>query len=109
MKNLKKLRTSQHLSQLKLAEHFNLTQQSIWKYENDLAQPDLDTLTKLAKFFNTSVDYLIGNTDNSRKYESLWETELNEDELYHLRLYRAASPELKGLMNQLLIVFNKEE
>lgn len=50
MKNLKKLRTSRHLSQFKLAELFHISQQSVWKYENDLAQPDLELIIAFANF-----------------------------------------------------------
>lgn len=44
MKNLKILREEFGLSQQKLADLFNLSQQSIYKYENDLAEPDFQTL-----------------------------------------------------------------
>mgnify|MGYP002557585924 CR=1 FL=1 len=99
MKNLKKLRTSRHLSQFKLAELFHISQQSVWKYENDLAQPDLELIIAFANFFNTSIDYLVGN------YETLSETELNEDELAHLRLYRASAPEVRKLSEQMMQLY----
>lgn len=105
MKNLKKLRTSRHLSQFKLAELFHISQQSVWKYENDLAQPDLELIIAFANFFNTSIDYLVGNTNNPRKYETLSETELNEDELAHLRLYRASAPEVRKLSEQMMQLY----
>ena len=60
MKNLKKLRTERGLSQQKLAEKFNLSQQAIYKYENSLAEPDIQTMKNLALFFHTTIDYLIG-------------------------------------------------
>ena len=63
MKHLKELREKKHLSQQKLASIINVSQQSIYKYENDLAEPDFKTLMDLADFFDTSVDYIIGNTD----------------------------------------------
>ena len=60
MKNLKKLRTENHLSQQQLADMLYITQQSVWKYENGLAEPDIDTLKALAKIFHTGVDEIIG-------------------------------------------------
>ena len=102
MKNLKKLRNSRHLSQFKLAELFHISQQSVWKYENDLAQPDLELIIAFANFFNTSIDYLVGNTNNPRKYETLSETELNEDELAHLRL---SAPEVRKLSEQMMQLY----
>ena len=59
MKRLKELRQKQKISQQKLAEHFHISQQSIWKYENGLAEPDICTLIQFADYFQTSVDYLI--------------------------------------------------
>ena len=61
--NLKKLRKERNLSQQELAEILGISQQSINKYENHDVQPDFHTLKKMAMFFNTSVDYLIGNDD----------------------------------------------
>lgn len=66
MENLKKLRLERNLSQQKLAEAIGLSQQTITKYENGKTQPDFQTLMTLAEFFHTSVDYLIGYTNNPR-------------------------------------------
>ena len=63
VKNLKTLREDRQLSQQKLGEQIGVTQQAIYKYENDLAEPDIRTLILLSRFFETSVDYLIGNSD----------------------------------------------
>lgn len=60
LKNLRTLREERGLSQQKLADKFCLSQQSIYKYENGLAEPDFATLKQFASFFNTSIDYLIG-------------------------------------------------
>ena len=67
MKNLKTLRLSKNLSQQQLALRLDLSQQTIYKYENQITEPDIATLIKLADYFNTSVDYLIGNTDNPQR------------------------------------------
>lgn len=47
----------------------------------------------------------MGNTNNPRKYETLSETELNEDELAHLRLYRASAPEVRKLSEQMMQLY----
>lgn len=39
VKNLKTLREDRQLSQQKLGEQIGVTQQAIYKYENDLAEP----------------------------------------------------------------------
>ena len=71
MENLKKLRLERNLSQQKLAEALGLTQQAIAKYENGKTQPDFDTLMALAEFFHTSVDYLIGYTNNPQCHRTV--------------------------------------
>lgn len=61
MENLKRLRENADLSQQGLANEIGLTQQKIHSYENDLYEHDIATLKQLANYFDTSVDYLIGN------------------------------------------------
>ena len=51
MKNLKKLRLSMNLSQQALAEQLHISQQSIYKYENGITEPNLDILKNMADFF----------------------------------------------------------
>lgn len=61
---LKELRREARISQQRLADHLNISQQSINKYENHDVEPDLDLLMRMADFFHTTVDYLIGYSDN---------------------------------------------
>lgn len=56
---IKKLRTGQNLSQDDLAEKLYVTRQSISKYENAEAMPDIDKLVQLAEIFGVSLDYLV--------------------------------------------------
>lgn len=95
MHNLKKLRNARNLSQQKLADEFNLSQQSIYKYENDLAEPDLQTLKGFASFFHTSVDYLIDYTPEDDKTKGNPHIELTIDEAHLLYLYQRLSTDTK--------------
>ena len=88
MKHLKTLRAQKNLSQQKLADILHISQQSVYKYENGISSPDLDTVIKMADFFNCSVDYIIGYSDVPHKVEFLTETMLNEDELRLIMAYR---------------------
>ena len=51
------------LTQRQLAEQLGITQPSYIRYENGSAEPNIDTLIKLADIFDVSVDYLIGRTE----------------------------------------------
>lgn len=80
LKNLKALRESAHLSQSQLGEIIGMSQQSINRYENHPTEPDIKTLSLLADYFETSIDYLVGHTDIRRKIEPIQPYDLNERE-----------------------------
>lgn len=65
---LKELRKSKGISQLKLAMDLGMNQNSISRYENLERQADYATLIKFADYFNVSIDYLLGRTDNPDRY-----------------------------------------
>ena len=62
---LKKQRETMNLSQQELASRLNLSQSTIAYYELDKKQPPHATLNKIASFFDVSIDYLLGRTNDS--------------------------------------------
>ena len=66
---LKELRKKKGLSQLRLATELNTTQNTISRYETGEREPGIDELIKIADYFNISVDYLIGRTDDPKLYK----------------------------------------
>lgn len=64
MIRLKELRKQKKLSQLQLAMALNMNQNSISRYETGEHEADYATLILLADYFNVSVDYLLGRTDD---------------------------------------------
>ena len=66
---IRDLREDRDLSQKELAQYLNIKQNTYSRYEtNDRAIP-LDMICQLADFYNTSVDYLLGRTDEPKPYE----------------------------------------
>lgn len=63
---LKELRKKKNISQLRLATDLNTTQNTISRYETGEREPGIDELIKIADYFNVSVDYLIGRTENPK-------------------------------------------
>lgn len=59
---IKSLRKEKGLTQVQLAEAFNLDQTAISKWENGKALPDTQMLIRLAEFFDVSTDYLLGRS-----------------------------------------------
>ena len=53
------LRTAQNLSQGDLAERLDVSRQSISKWENNNAVPDLEKLLRLSEVFGISLDELV--------------------------------------------------
>ena len=60
---LKELRKKRKISQLKLALDLNMNQNTISRYENIEREADYETLIKIADYFDVSLDYLLGRTD----------------------------------------------
>ena len=99
MQNLKKLRLERKLSQQKLAEQFGITQQAIFNYENGITEPDIYMLKRMADFFHTSIDYLVGYTDCAVTYKDttfLVEGNIPSNELRFLSMYRSMTDRAKG-------------
>ena len=61
---LKKQRLQIGITQEFLAMELQLTPSSIWKYANARRFPRLSGLVSIADYFNISIDYLLGRTDN---------------------------------------------
>ena len=58
--NLRMLRAKYKLSQQDIGNIVGLTGQAISRWENEITQPDNDSLIKLSKYFDVSTDYLLG-------------------------------------------------
>jgi len=61
-KHIKELREENNLTQVELAKILDTSAQNISAYENG-REPSYDTLSKISKTFDCSVDYLIGRSD----------------------------------------------
>ena len=88
LENLRLLRTRLNISQAKLGEAVGMSQQSINQYENHDVEPDIGTLVRLADFFGTSVDFLIGHTDVRRPVEETQPHDLNARETALIARFR---------------------
>ena len=66
MIRLKELRKQKKISQVKLAIDLQMHQNSISRYERGERQADYTSLIRFADYFNVSIDYLLGRTDNPK-------------------------------------------
>ncbi len=102
VKNLRLLREEMGLSQQKLAEILNVTQQTVFKYEKTSVEPDIEMLIKLAGFFEVSVDYLIGNSEIREKNSGYETMILSENEVSHIKLWRSLPKNIRSRIEELL-------
>lgn len=65
----RELREGSHLYQRQLAEYLHCTQQTYSRYETGELTPSLLVMENLAEFYGTSVDYLMGFTDEKTPYK----------------------------------------
>ncbi len=68
---IRDLREDRDLTQTAIAKILGCTQQTYSRYESGEITIDIYNLIKLAKFYNTSCDYLLGLTDISTPYTSI--------------------------------------
>ena len=67
-KRIRDLREDKDLLQKDIAILLNCTQVTYSRYELGLRDIPTDVLIKLAKFHKTSIDYLLGLTDDKKPY-----------------------------------------
>lgn len=62
-KRITELREGIKISQKKLAKLIGLTQPSVYRYENNIADLPSETLLWYANYFDVSLDYIFGRTE----------------------------------------------
>lgn len=65
---LRDLREDHDITQKALAEYLHIRQNTYSQYENGQRQIPVSALIELAKYFDTSVDYLLELTDVRKPY-----------------------------------------
>lgn len=63
MNRLRNLRLEQNKSLEVVAKYLNVTIQTVSNYETGKREMNPDTLLKLSKYYNVSIDYLLGKSD----------------------------------------------
>jgi transcriptional regulator with XRE-family HTH domain len=65
---LRDLREDRDITQKTLADYLHIKQNTYSQYENGQRQLPIEILIKLAIYFHTSTDYILGLTDISTPY-----------------------------------------
>lgn len=92
-KRLKEQRKKKNLKQDEIAHIFGVAPSTIGAYERGSRQTTLDTICKMSLFFNVSVDYMLGLTNDERTIETF----KNEDK---------KSTEIRDFLQDQSVLFN---
>ncbi len=68
---LKDIREDMDITQKEIAEFLHIKQNTYSQYENEQRGLPIEALIKLAGFFNTSTDYILGLTDEREPYPAV--------------------------------------
>lgn len=67
-KRLKKCRDKTGLPQIKVAIYCDITERTYQNYELGIREPKVSILMRIARFYDVSIDYLVGLTDDPAPY-----------------------------------------
>lgn len=101
MKNLAKIRKQTGRTQRNLSIVLGFSQELISKYERGLSNPSIQSLKRMASFFNCSVDYLIDFTDNPAPNINLTPEQSNIISKYNM-LSTSDKARVEGYIDSLL-------
>ncbi len=71
LKRIRDFREDNDLKQVEIAQFLNMKQPQYARYESGKRDFPLDILIKLAEFYNTSTDYLLGLTNEIKPYPKI--------------------------------------
>ncbi|MBU5308036.1 helix-turn-helix domain-containing protein [Clostridioides mangenotii] len=108
---LKQLRFEKDMTGEELGKVFNVTKVAISNWESGRRFPDQDTLIHICDYFNVSIDYLLGRTDNkspisdidTKKIEEL--TNNNEDMHNLIRKLYELDPKTQNKIKKMIDAF----
>lgn len=106
---LRTLMEDRNTSQKDLADYLGKTRQAISLYCTGESAPDLDALVKIAQYFDTSTDYLLGlETDPAHKPSAVTELGLDPRVICEIRKIRTGLLSGNRMAQEGLNIFLKE-
>lgn len=63
LSRIKELRTEKGLTLIEMSNQLGIGKATINNYELGRSEPNISTLIKLAEYFDVSIDYLVGRSD----------------------------------------------
>ena len=104
MIKLLELRLEKGYTQREIAKELSISQGTYNNWENGRTQPSIEQLISLASLFSVSVDYLIGNADDSFAFSAV--ENLTKEEKTLLKNFRSLNQEARDGLLQFLVKKN---
>lgn len=96
---LRMLRHNKHVTQAKVCKQLGISVQSLSRYENDQAEPDMDVLYNLADYYNVDINYLYNYAESKKK---VTDYRLVNGDSSLLSKYHTCSKDLQRLIKRLV-------
>lgn len=103
---LKDLREDMDMNQTKIANIIGTSQSYYAQYENGNRTIPFDRVVILAEFYDVSIDYIAGRTNDKR---GLTRSELSENETDLIKKFRSLSIERQSRILERIDVFTEEQ
>ena len=107
---LKGLRESTRLSQKEFAGKLGLTQSAVNRYENNQSEASYKTLLSYADYFDVSLDYILGRTEQpqGKLYDFKPKLEDDEDMRQFIEMCFDPNTPMSGKLKEMLLQMMKE-
>lgn len=92
-KSLKELLKAHNISQNRLANAIGFSQRAVSKWVNEQAEPTETAIVACAKFFNISIDEMLGAQDEATLFDLSDFALFSEREKELIELYRTSDPQ----------------
>ncbi len=100
------LRTQAKVTQKDLADSIGITYHLIGKIEKNKSTASIEVIYAIAEYFNVSIDYLTGRTDNPSMSNIIVEQKLSEEETELLEDFRLLDKLEKNIVIGKIAEFN---
>lgn len=107
LKNLRKLREEYGISQQRLADVLFVTQTSVNRYENHDTEPEIEILKRMADYFDTTIDYLVGYSDQRYRPEHIKSHQLTPREESLVESFRELNGNQQNCVEQVMQLFRE--
>lgn len=116
-KKIRNERLARKLTQTQLAKRFNVEKQTVSNWENGYRKPDLVTVSKLATFFDVSIDYLMDHdfiSENEvplehKKIDSMFIEEIGEGIELHFNDSTKITPKKLKIIKAVIAAMDDEQ